>query len=66
MAGANFNRLQKIYREDVVNKIKREKGDNFRTYALDLLTASTHESYNAEKSKMEYFIKKNECTDING
>ena len=56
------------YKESINKKVKQlgEKGDDFKTYALDLLTAFTQESYNAHKSKMEHFIKENECTDING
>ena len=56
------------YKESINKKAKQlgEKGNDFKTYALDLLTASTQESYNAHKSKMEDFIKENECTDING
>ena len=34
----------------------REKEEEFKTYASDLPTASTQESYNAHKSKMGDFI----------
>ena len=40
------------YKESINKKSKQlgEKGDEFKTYALDLLPASTPESYNAQKS----------------
>ena len=54
--------------ESINKKAKQlgEKGDEFKTYALALLTASTQESYNVHKSNIERFIEENECTDING
>ena len=49
------------YKESISKKVKQlgEKGDQIKTYALDLLTASTQGSYSAHKSKMKHFIKKN-------
>ena len=58
----------RFYYKESINKRARqqgEKGDKFKTYALDLLTASTQGSYNAHKSKIEDFIKENESSFIN-
>ena len=58
----------RFYYKESINKRARqqgEKGDKFKTYALDLLTASTQGSYNAHKNKIEDFIKENESSFIN-
>ena len=63
-----IKRCKLHYKESTNKRAKQqgEKGDEFKTYALNLLNASTQESYNAHKSKMEDFIKENESTGING